>query len=224
MGLPKYKQDENARHRLWLTVVLENLPQIIISTSYATSLAGFDTTVLAALISSIASVVLALLSAYLEFPKKYYIYQMGIQLKSSQNTQLRKRLRMRHALSIVICKSMDRERGFIFAENIYYNGKDFVCFNVVSSEPITAFDFDNKQKMINLLLNNNKLRIKCNNIIFRFVCCKSVPLMPHCLCGDSENSNTDAQNNADSEKVMSEIVSATRAQHNGGKNDQIELN
>ena len=228
MGLPKYKQDENARHRLWLTILLENVPQIIISTSYAINLAAFDTTVLAALISSIASVVLALLSVYLEYPKKYSIYQMGIELKSSQNPKLRKSLRMRHTLSNVICKSMDRERGFIFVENIYYNGKDYVCFNVVSSEQITTFDFDNKQKLMKLLFENNKLVIKCNEIIFTFVCYKSVALMPHCVCNDSKNSNTDAQDTAHSVKVMSEIVlsdntliSVASAQNNGDKNDQV---
>ena len=67
MGLPKYKQDENARHRLWLTVILENVPQIFISTLYARNLVGFDTTVLGAFVSSVASVTC-------EVPKVSQIY------------------------------------------------------------------------------------------------------------------------------------------------------
>ena len=173
MGLPKYKQDETARHRLWLTIILENIPQIIISTSYATNLARFDTAVLAALISSIASVVLALLSAYLEYPKKYNIHQMDIQLKSKQNPNLTKHLKMRNKLSKVICKSLDREKGLLFIENIHYND-DFLCFNVVSNERIT-FDVGKTRKLIQLF-ENNKLRIKCNKISFKFVYEKSVKL------------------------------------------------
>ena len=73
MGLPKYKQDQTSRHKLWLTIVLENLPQIIISTLYATNLAEFDTTVFVALISSVASVVLALFRIFRISKKVLYL-------------------------------------------------------------------------------------------------------------------------------------------------------
>ena len=215
MGLPQYKQDENARHRLWLTIVLENVPQIFISTLYARNLAGFDTTVLAALLSSIASVVLAILSAYLEYPKKYFIYQMGIQLKSSQNLQLRKSLRMRETLANVICESTEREKGFLFIENVYYNGKDFVCFNVVSAEPMTI-DFRKKRKMMKLLFENKALRISCEKVHFTFVDFKSVELS---FCFEWGKASTSAKNKPEIELTMSgsqgriKSVSATPSAH-----------
>ena len=120
MAFSRFKQDENA-HWLWLTIV----PQIIVSTLYATNLAGVDTTVPAELLSSIASAVLALPSAYLEYPKKYFIYQMGIQLKSLHNTQVRKRLKMRrtYTLSNIVCESMERKQVFVFIENVYCDAK-----------------------------------------------------------------------------------------------------
>ena len=57
-------------------------------------LVGFDSTILAPLFSSLLSVILATLSALLEFPKHYYIYQIGTQLKVSHNPKLRESLKM----------------------------------------------------------------------------------------------------------------------------------
>ena len=62
---------------------------------------------LQALLSSILSVILALLSAFLEFPKHYYIYQIGKKLKTSENPKLRKRLRMTKTIFDVIWDSLD---------------------------------------------------------------------------------------------------------------------
>ena len=107
---------------------------------------------------------------------------MCILLKSSQNTQLRKRLRMKKIIANVICKSIDRERRFLFLENIYYNGKDFVCFNVVSHEQILAFDFRDERKMIKLLFENNRLGIKCHKIYFELVDFKCVELSMQFAC------------------------------------------
>ena len=124
-----------------IVCALENIPQIIISTLYATQLVGFDNTVLAALLSSMASVILALFSAFLEFPQNYYIYQIGIKLNLTQNPKLLKSLRM----------TMDRDHGFLFVENVYINGNDFLCFNIVSSEPIND---KNNAKSISMGSNN----------------------------------------------------------------------
>ena len=88
-------------------------------------LVGFDNTVIAALLSSILFVILALLLAFLEFPKHYYIYQIGIKLKTSDNPKLRKRLRMKKTISGVICDSLDLDAGFLFVENVYFDGNDF---------------------------------------------------------------------------------------------------
>ena len=66
MGLSKYSIDKTARHRLWLTVIFENIPQIFISVAYAYQLAGFEPTVMFALLSSRVSVILAIFTALME--------------------------------------------------------------------------------------------------------------------------------------------------------------
>ena len=72
---------------------------------------------------------------------------MDIQLKTSHNPQLTRNLTMKRTLSSTICKSIVREPSFVLlVENVYYNGKQFVCFNVVSHEPVTTFDFCKKRK------------------------------------------------------------------------------
>ena len=136
-----------------------------------------------------------------------------------------KRLRLRRTLSNVICDAMDRERGFIFIENVYYNGKDFVCFNIVSSEQITTFDFD-KKRQLKLLLQNRKLRIKCDAVVCTFVGFKSVELLPPCVLNDSSRrtSTNSGAANIDSEKVMNEIVlSGTTHISIAQKSDEMDL-
>ena len=208
MGLAKYKQDETARHRLWLTIALENIPQIVISLLYATELAGFDNTVLAALLSSILSVILATLSVFLEFPKDYFIYQVGIKLNPSQNPKLRRSLRMRRTMSNVICEALDRDFGFLFVENVHFNGIDFVCFNVVSNEAMKELDhvnskrrhcitLDSKQrrKMMNALFENKVLKIKSQQLAFTFIDHKRVRLSLCCCCKSSNGTNGTSMGN-----------------------------
>ena len=188
MGLAKYKQDRTVRHRLWLTIALENIPQIVISLLYATQLAGFDNTVLAALLSSISSVILALLSAFLEYPKSYYIYQMGIKLDTAQlqNPNLRASLKMTKTMAKSICKSMDRDNGFIIVENVYFDGNDLICFHIVSNEIIDQ----NKQDIVKLvsqreksimdgLFENKLLQIKCKQVFIQFLQHENVSLCPN---------------------------------------------
>ena len=72
---------------------------------------------------------------------------------------------------------MDREIGFLFVENVYYNGKDFVCFNVVANEAVT-FDFRKKRKMMKLLFENTILSI--NGRIFPILLFKFFSLHGSC--------------------------------------------
>ena len=46
---------------------------------------------------------------------------------------------------------MDRDHGFLFVENVYFNGNDFLCFNIVSIEPIND---KNNAKSISIGSNN----------------------------------------------------------------------
>ena len=170
MGLPKYKQDETVRHRLWLTVILENIPQILISTFYARTLSSFNQTVMLALISSIASVILAIFSAILEFPKNYYIYQMTcLMTNNSVNGKVRKQLRKINSLTSIICESFDQDHGFLFIENVFYDGKNKFIANVVCNEEID-FKINNKQKQnmkSNLL---SKFKIEISSFEFKYIC------------------------------------------------------
>ena len=193
MGLPKYKQDETVRHRLWLTVVLENVPQIIISTLYATTLSSFDQTVMLALVSSIASVILAVFSAFLEFPKHYYVYQMTcLMTNNSINGKIRKQLRKTNLLTFVICDSFDQDFGFCFVENVFHDGKNKFMLNVVCNEEID-FKINRKQKqnMKSNLLSSFKIEI--SSFDFKYISHECVDLVSFrelffsCTCFPARN-------------------------------------
>ena len=90
MKLPKYKIDLAARHHVWLTVLLQNIPQIIISCLYAQSLSGnsFNIVTVFALMSSTISLTLTVISLLSNYrnPKYYYNYKMI--LKMDQRNKL----------------------------------------------------------------------------------------------------------------------------------------
>ena len=85
MGLPKYLIDKIRRHRLWLTVILRNIPQIIIAVLYARILIGFVPVVMYTLTSSSFSLLFAMFTAMVEYPKHYYTYQIRIWLSVDNN-------------------------------------------------------------------------------------------------------------------------------------------
>ena len=204
MGLPKYRQDETARHKLWLAILLENVPQIIISIVYASQLGQFKGAVTMSLISSFASIILAFISIVLEFPKNYYIYQIDIKLRVSKNPNLRENLRMKKRMAKIICGSMNKEDGSFFVENIYFNGVNIVCFNLVSNEIIDDnsnsdsnngdddhdrklsltlndhssrdYNYARQKNIANAFKNDSKLKIICDSVTFRYVTHKCIAL------------------------------------------------
>ena len=88
---------------------------------------NFDTSVLAALLSSTLSVILALLAAFLEFPKHYYIYQMNLYSTLQSKHKLKKIGQLKNSLSKILCEAFDQDYGFLFVENIYFDANGFIC-------------------------------------------------------------------------------------------------
>ena len=219
---------------MFLTILLENIPQIFISTLYATQLAEFDSTFLAALLSSIASVILTSFSVFLEFPKHCYIYQIDISLDSLHNPRLRKSLRMRRKLASVICDAMDRDPGFFFVENIYFNGNDIVSFNFVSNEKIDENNENQKhnnlnnfknnlnrnKKIMNALLNK-KLRIKCDSLSFSYVSHKCVSLVGICIY-DNINSSSSRNDIGSAVDMAVEMVKESNLSRNRSFNLDLD--
>ena len=182
MGLARYKQEEFGRHRLWLTVTLENVPQIILAISYASFLNEFDnTTVLFALTSSILSVLIAVWSAVLQYPKKFYIFQLDVFLQQPDK-QLQRKIRKTKSIASRLCNAFDQEYGFCFVENAFVINDKHIMFNVVTSEAnVLKNQLDKKQKVkiMDGLKQHRKLKLNIKNIkwskidseIITLVCC-----------------------------------------------------
>ena len=201
MGLPKYKQDETSRHKIWLTVFLENVPQIIISVSYASILTEFDQIVLFALLSSIASVILAVFSACLAYPKHYYIYQFSATLMAN-NSKIRQKIRFTNQLNWIFSDSLDQDFGFCFIENVYYNGYSLIAFNVVCNQEI---DFQIRKKQRRAIIENfsTKGKISIRSFDFQFICYKSVYLTMMCF---KQQTSSKKRQNSKSKRTSGVVV------------------
>ena len=167
MGLPKFKQEEFVRHQLWLTVLLENVPQIIIAISYASFLNEFDNTiVLFALTSSTISVMLAIWSAFLQYPKKFYIFQMNVILNKSDK-RIKRKIRKTNSMTATICDAFDQDFGFCFVENAFViNDKLFICNIVTSESNVFKNKLDKKQKLrlVEELNDNKTLKFQVRSV------------------------------------------------------------
>ena len=89
MGLSRVKLNRLSQHKLWLTIALENIPQMAISSAYAQTLSGFDGTAICALVSSIVSAMVSIYRVIIICKTEYYAYQVMIQLENppiDQNT------------------------------------------------------------------------------------------------------------------------------------------
>ena len=154
VGLPAYKQEAEARHRLWLTVLLENMPQIGISILYAESLSGFEPAVVASLASSMLSVTITVLSSLLSYPKEFYIYEMKATM-AQYDKNLHKKLRSTRILLKKIAKGIVQTKDYLFMENVFgYDKRYFIC-NVVFGKSIRINEFK-CQLIKNALMKNNK--------------------------------------------------------------------
>ena len=140
MGLSKFKQEETGRHKIWLTILLENVPQIIIAFGYALETVGFRATVLGALASSTISVAIALFTVFLSFPKHYYFHVMQITLRKGDRYNVGMALTMKFEFKEIICKTLAIDKSKVFIENIRCitgdDDKEYILFDVVSSKPI----------------------------------------------------------------------------------------
>ena len=156
MGLPRYKQESLLRHRLWLTVLFENLPQIVINVLYAQELDRQfeDPFVLLALISSMFSMVITVLSSCLSYPKHYYIYEMKATL-SEPDDNLHKKLRLPTTLRKKIAHGLGCDEEELFVENFMGYEKRFFIGNVVFGKRIEINQYK-CQLIKNALMNINK--------------------------------------------------------------------
>ena len=192
MGLAKYKQEEFARHRLWLTVALENVPQITLAISYASFLNEFgNTTVLFALTSSIISVMLAIWSAFLQYPKKFYIFQLDVFLQQ-RDKQIKRKIRKTSSMTSTLCNAFEQEFGFCFVENVFVINDKLIIFNVVTNEPnVLKPKLDKKQKIkiINAFKNSWSLKLQVKNIKWSHVRNEIITLIGCCKYKTSNNNN-----------------------------------
>ena len=122
MKMPRHEQDIASRNRLLLTVGIENVPQIVISVTYALLLTEFDEIVLLALTSSMISVVFSFVSAKLSYPTTYYIYDFKVKL-GNDDPYLVNKLKYPRRLAFAITNGLllgnSSESDFLYVENLY---------------------------------------------------------------------------------------------------------
>ena len=239
MGLPRYKQEEFAKHQLWLTVALENIPQIVLATSYALVLVEFNTTVLFALTSSIISVLIAVISAFLQYPKKYYIFQLDVFLLQPDN-QIQRKIRKTERIAKRLSSAFDQEYGFCFVENEFVVNDAHIIFNVVANEPNvlkSKLEKKQKSKIMDGLKNDKILKLTIKNIkwcyiqteIITIVAC-NCPIRSTPISHSSSNSDVPDSQGSDiaivvlNEAANPHLISSDDRKVDDGVNNQRNYN
>ena len=145
MGLSRYAIDRTARHKLWLTVAFENVPQIFISILYARILTGFEPTVVVALVSSVSSIIIAIFTALLEYPKHYYSYQVIIQLAVKHGVTLSSNFRFTTSFASAIQEGLGDDSKNVTIDKIFpynvRNANSFI-FDAVLDEKLDCMNED----------------------------------------------------------------------------------
>ena len=171
----------------YITHITENVPQIIISVAYAVLLVGFKTTVLFALVSSVLSVLLAVFSAVLEYPKHYYYYEMRLKLQNDgelKDNLIRRKIRYTFQMRLSVCTGLGQELDSCFIENVFYDS-NVITFNVVSHRAIKYDAQILKSKLKDVkhaFLDSNVVKFDCNKVRFKEVGYACVQLKYCCCC------------------------------------------
>lgn len=224
MGLAKYKQIESIRHRVWLTVIMENVPQIIIGIVYGFSRHSFNNlAILFSLTSSILSLLFFIFSTRLSYPKHFYIYKMTVKLKK-QEDKLKEKLRYTNRIANAICDGLDEDHGFCFVENIHILRSDrskFSC-NVVTYKELPRVTSRKRQSIVDELNRSKRIKFRVNSVRVKSVSYESVTLCSYCDHSSIKTCKTLVSKickRNSNETDLTEIQSTTNTRNNGNENE-----